>query len=124
MATPAASFNVLVPRGSRIANFLDLIYLLDKNCETQKAVGQVVDFVDGLLNEGEFEECSDVLNQVDVARLSPPIVISILGITRGARPSLRPTRIQLCTKPLRHRETSVPSHSFLGALRTRSHGRR
>ena len=92
MATPATSFNVLVPRGSRIANFLDLIYLLDKNCETQKAVGQVVDFVDGLLNEGEFEECSDVLNQVDVARLSPPIVISILGITRGARPSLRPAR--------------------------------
>ena len=82
---------------SQAGSFLEGLYRLESSGNSRKAVDQLIDCVDDLLTNGKFDECDELLRQVDVAKISPTLIITFLGITRAAKEKLR-SRSLLCNR--------------------------
>jgi len=68
-----------------MSKFLDTIYSIS---DSRRAIDIILDHLDGLLNSDDFEECNNVLQQVNVGKLSDSMLVSFLGITRAAQDNL------------------------------------
>jgi hypothetical protein len=72
---------------AKTSSFLDRVYRLAESNQTRRAASTIMEYVDGLLHEGEFAACGRLLGRVDVSRLSkyPALLVAFLGITLGAK---------------------------------------
>ena len=78
-------------------DFIGVVYALHAAGDILRATEQIVDHPDDLLNTGQFAQCNEVLRQVDVEKLSGPVIVAFLGITRVASGQL-PARAEFCNK--------------------------
>jgi hypothetical protein len=88
VSSEASSSLPQTPAGKGPAYFLDTLYLLEATGGPRRAVQKIVDHMDDLLNQGRFSECDKVLGEADVRRLSAPLLVAFLGITRAAKKKL------------------------------------
>lgn len=65
--------------------FLQRLYKVDAKLSSRHAVNVIIDHVDDLLNESEFEECAALLDDVEVDKLSNSAIVTFLGITLAAK---------------------------------------
>ena len=74
--------------------FLQKLYKVDAKLSSRHAVNVIIDHVDDLLNEGEFEECAALLDDAEVDKLSNSAIVTFLGITLAAKghPRLKSSR--------------------------------
>jgi hypothetical protein len=72
---------------AKTASFLEQVYRLAESNQTRRAAAAIMEYVDGLLHDGQFAACGRLLVRVDVSRLSkyPTLLVAFLGITLGAK---------------------------------------
>lgn len=71
------------------SKILNDIYVLVSGGKPDEAIDVLFDYVDGLLCDGNFDECNDLLNVVDFERLDSNLVVGFLSITISAKDKLR-----------------------------------
>lgn len=114
------SNGTVAPSGDRArrAIALETIYRLgDKH--RRLAMDHVVDFLDDLLNDGQFQECDSVFREVVVDRLPNSVIVAFLGITRAAADKL-PSRQRFYERAIRvaaSRVGETDAHELLGVYR-------
>jgi len=67
-----------------IETWLNEIYQLDLDDKTDAAIDVLFDHVDDLLSAGEFDQCDEVLKDLDPNRLSNALIVAVLSITKAA----------------------------------------
>jgi hypothetical protein len=88
-----ASARIRGPRTADVVDFLDSLYSLRHSGEIRLAAERIVNVIDDLLNEGDFNTCVEALDLADVERLSPEMLIAFLGVTLAAKNKLKPARV-------------------------------
>jgi hypothetical protein len=80
-----ARTNATLPDEDQFVTFAKTLYILCRVGRTREAIAEALDYFDDRLLAGEFRECDRALRQLDVARLAPSVMVSILGITIRAK---------------------------------------
>lgn len=77
--------NTTMADEDRFVIFAKTLYALCKAGRIREAVAEAIDYFDDGLLAGEFRECDRALRQLEITRLAPSVMVSILGITIRAR---------------------------------------
>ncbi|MBL8792310.1 MAG: hypothetical protein JNM56_00240 [Planctomycetia bacterium] len=72
-------------RGDDVAVLKQDLYALCRVDRRRDAIARALDFFDDRLLAGDFRDCDRALRQLEVAKLSPSVLVSILGITIRAK---------------------------------------
>lgn len=56
--------------------------------QDQLAVRGVVTYCDRLLSGGDFTACDELLRRIDVRRITPAVMVALLGMTKPAKEDL------------------------------------
>jgi hypothetical protein len=72
----------------RVAEFLGAVYAIDSWGNRRYAIKHVMDYLDGLLNSGQFDECDLAFRQAKVKKISPATIAAFLNITNAAKKRL------------------------------------
>ena len=68
--------------------FVENLYNLSELGEDRVAVDCIVVVIDDLLNHGLFIHCDNLLTKIQVHKLSDPLLVSFLGMTKTAKEHL------------------------------------
>jgi len=68
-------------------DFLDQVYL--NTDQRDLCMDLIFDHINDLLLQGDFETCDEILEQLEIDKLSPCLMISFLTITVAARSKLK-----------------------------------
>jgi hypothetical protein len=74
---------------SEISDFLNTVYGFAKRGEEDEAIDVILEYINDLLVEGQFDSCDRILDEVDLARIPPVLMVSFLTITAAAKPKLK-----------------------------------
>lgn len=74
---------------SEISAFLDTVYDFAKRDKEDHAIDVILEYMNNLLVEGQFEACDRILGEVDIARIPPVLMVSFLTITAAAKTRLK-----------------------------------
>jgi len=88
-------------------DWLSDLYVMIKNGSTDKAIDLLIDEVDDLLSDGEFERCDDLMGLIDLDRLDVDLLVGVLSVTLGAA-ELLPSRPGLIEQVEERLEGLVP----------------
>jgi hypothetical protein len=91
MERPTMTERALLPAvtdQAPIPQFLESLYNLAARGEVDRAAERIADHLDDLLNDGKFLECNQLFPDIDERRLTAPLLVALLGVTRSARDQL------------------------------------
>jgi hypothetical protein len=78
--------NAALPRcEDEFGVFEHKLYALCKVNRNREAIAEALDYFDDRLIAGRFRECAGALRQLQVTKLAPSVMVSILGITVWAK---------------------------------------
>ena len=69
----------------KIARFCDTVYLLSDADKVRQAIDVIFQTINKILNRCNFQLCDRILGEIDVQRLSSPLMVGFLSITLASK---------------------------------------